>query len=937
MSKKPYIAHVCPHTHWDREWYSPFQTYRMRLVRLMDHLLDIMEQDPDFRLFNLDGQTIPLTDYLEIRPENETRLRNLISEGHIIVGPWFNLPDEFLVSGEAIIRNLQLGHQMASDYGSLNKVGYVPDMFGHISQMPQILRGFDLDTAFAWRGLSGDELKSELWWDAPDGSRVLLNKFPDYIGYSNACGLPPDLEEAVEELECIVRTQAARATTPHLLVMLGTDHLEPRADLAQLIQMANERSSLAIYRIASYEEYAEAVKAAVADGERQVVTGELRDTNRSRWGGGIVLPNTLSAHVYLKQQNVATQTLLERWVEPYATFLWLMGEPYPARYIQVAWTWLLENHPHDSICGTSVDHVHNQMETRFQWAQDIGETLMAEQFDSVVNRVDLSLLEEGEAAVALVNGLSWERDEAVTVDLDIPAALFASPQDGGEVSEIDYEEHHAAMFRQRRRQIWRRDIATPQPPLRGIRLRDLSSGEDIPAQIESYVHLPIERNLRHGPLALETVYRVRASFHPPAIPPMGYRMLGVRPSSTPVLHETPPPVNHLLENEHLRIVIEASGTLSLTEKASGQTFSGLAYFEDGGDAGDTYNYSPPIFDQVYTTLASRPRIRREAWGPALQRYAIEYDWQLPAGLTTDRQSRQEARVTCPLTLRVTLGAGMRRVKLDVAFENRAKDHRLRIIFPTGLRPALSQSDTPFDVVDHPLRMPPVDPQVWQEDPPVQMPATSFFDVRDPSAGVGLGILHVGLHEYEVAETGEAAVTLLRAVGSLGGGLFMQTMLTGAGPAIPTPGAQVQRSLTCELGLVPHEGDWAEAELWREAQALNIPIRSRSKAMPHPWLTGESERDDLPLQHSFLKLTGRNVVLSAVTQAQDGEALIVRVFNPSDRAESAHLKLNWPVERASLARLDEVVEDSLPVAGDGSIPFEVSPHRILTLKVWLARS
>src|SRR5579885_3318058 len=138
---------LVPHTHWDREWYQTFQQFRIRLVKTIDKLLDILDQDDQFTYFMLDGQTIVLDDYLEVQPEQEERLRRYIQAGRILVGPWYLQPDEFLVSGEALIRNLQIGLQRASQFGTPMRVGYVPDCFGHIAQLPQILQGCGIDSA----------------------------------------------------------------------------------------------------------------------------------------------------------------------------------------------------------------------------------------------------------------------------------------------------------------------------------------------------------------------------------------------------------------------------------------------------------------------------------------------------------------------------------------------------------------------------------------------------------------------------------------------------------------------------------------------------------------------------------------------------------------------------------------------------------------------
>jgi mannosylglycerate hydrolase len=187
--------HLISHTHWDREWYLPYQEFRLKLVLLIDRLLAILQADPNYRTFLLDGQTIVLDDYLELRPERAGELKELIQAGRLQIGPWHILPDEFLVSPEATIRNLLQGERTASRFGKRMPVGYIPDPFGHIAQMPQILLGFEIETACVQRGLADEPC--EFWWQAPDGSRVLMAYLRD--GYGNAAGLPVDQPERFVE------------------------------------------------------------------------------------------------------------------------------------------------------------------------------------------------------------------------------------------------------------------------------------------------------------------------------------------------------------------------------------------------------------------------------------------------------------------------------------------------------------------------------------------------------------------------------------------------------------------------------------------------------------------------------------------------------------------------------------------------------------------
>src|SRR5438105_15395170 len=230
---------IVPHTHWDREWYQTFQQFRIRLVKTVDKLLALLDQDPHFRFFMLDGQTIVLDDYLEVRPEQEARLQHFIRSGRILVGPWYLQPDEFLVSGESLIRNLQIGLQRAAEFGGGMRIGYVPDCFGHIAQLPQILQGFGIDNAVFWRGVGAEAHKSEFYWAAPDGTQVLVAHLADPLGYSNARLMPLEAEEFATRVKLLTAQILPRATTNTLLFMNGSDHLEPQDGLPETIEAAN--------------------------------------------------------------------------------------------------------------------------------------------------------------------------------------------------------------------------------------------------------------------------------------------------------------------------------------------------------------------------------------------------------------------------------------------------------------------------------------------------------------------------------------------------------------------------------------------------------------------------------------------------------------------------------------------------------------------------
>src|SRR5512138_2786487 len=282
-----FTIHLVSHTHWDREWYRTFQQFRLRLVHLVDGLLELLAADRAFRHFMLDGQTIVLDDYLRMRPEAEPVLRRYVQDGRILIGPWHVLPDMFLVGPEAHVRNLLEGDRQARRFGHKMRIGYMPDSFGHIGQMPQILRGFGIDNACLWRGL--DDQPTELWWQSPDGSRVLLHYLRD--SYSNGAGLNAGIPaQFTEQVRGAADSLAPHSAAGDLLVMYGTDHMEPAPETSQAVAFANERFKDYCIVQSTLPRYLAAVRTQVDGKELELPTvrGELRSSRRSHLLPGVL-------------------------------------------------------------------------------------------------------------------------------------------------------------------------------------------------------------------------------------------------------------------------------------------------------------------------------------------------------------------------------------------------------------------------------------------------------------------------------------------------------------------------------------------------------------------------------------------------------------------------------------------------------------------------
>ncbi|MBL8152634.1 MAG: hypothetical protein JNM70_00500 [Anaerolineae bacterium] len=923
-----YTLYVVPHTHWDREWYGSFQLFRTRLARLMNKLLALLERDPDYKTFNLDGQTIILEDYLEIHPEKRGLIEQFIRERRLLVGPWYILPDEFLSSGESLVHNLLLGGKIAEVFGHRMNVGYIPDTFGHIAQLPQILRGFGLDTAMHFRGLDIGGLKSELWWQSPDGSRVLLHHLSNIIGYSDSAALDANPQRAAYDLRALAYYKAERAVAPVLLALQGVDHNEAREDLTTILRVAEDTIEDVSFVHASLEDFWDALKAALDGVELQTVYGELRDVPRTPGGMNFLLYNVLSSRADNKLDNARALNALERWAEPWCALAWMQGvDAYPQGHLWTAWRWLLQNHPHDSLGGCSVDAVHRQMATRFEWATEIADSLAEERFRLIAKDLDLSAAGEDELALVVFNALPWDREEVISVDVDIPLhwlqkrAKAAMPT----AKPITLDSPYAEVMAQRTRAEWGFDAPSlPTTAFRGLWIRPLD-GEPIPVEIVSISDTPVAVALASGPRGIVDVRRVRIQFRA-VVPAYGYATYAVSLDAKPVHWNREARTPNLLQNEYLRVFIHPNGTFDVTDLASGQTYSGLGLLEDGGDNGDGYMYSPPPFDSVFTSLSASPSISLEGQGVGLQRARIRYSWMLPTRLDDARQRRLEEMSLCPVTVDLILRDGSRRLEMEVTIDNRIKDHRMRMLFPTDLADVdVAHSAMQFDVVTRPIAPVPIRPgDWWVEEPPQTFPQHGWMDIAD-EAGRGLCVISEGVCEFAVQKTAgrEVALTLLRAVGYLGARQDLTTIIGGAGPSFLTPEAQLQQSLTYRLALRPHPRSWQDDEVWRDALEFLTPPRSLT-VEAHPGRREPRER--------WLRVSGKNAVISAVKRAEDSEALMVRLYNPSDRATQAVLSLPVRLRSAGLADLQEVETGALAIQADGSVTVEIAPKKIVTVRL-----
>lgn len=906
MTKKR-TAHIISHTHWDREWYLPYEKHHVLLVKLMDTLLDTLEKDEEYRSFYLDGQTIILEDYLQVRPEKRAKIEKYIRDGRIFIGPWYILQDAFLTSSEANVRNMQIGHKDAEAYGTIAKVGYFPDTFGNIGQAPQLMRQSGIDNAVFGRGVKPTGFNntvsdsdyessfSELLWEGPDGSQVLGILFANW--YSNGNEIPAGEAEAKEYWDRKLADAEKYASTGQLLYMNGCDHQPIQRDLSEALRTARELYPDTEFIHSNFADYLESVNGAL-DRELSVVKGELRSQRTDGWS---TLVNTASARVYLKQMNQLGQAMLEKVAEPLAAYASLLGAEYPHHLFTYAWKTLMQNHPHDSICGCSVDEVHREMVTRFDKSRHVAEAIADDSKRWIASAVRTSGFSGyGGDALPLVvfNTTGWTRSGVVAVELDIRRVYF---REGFTLEEMNRQ--------MRELEISGRTLVAHDgtPVAFGVEDLGLQFGYDLP-----------DDQFRQPYMCR----RVRLTFEAVDIPALGLSAYAyVTGAAAPAQEASLLAGDRIMENDDIRVELADDGSLTVTEKQSGRVFRDLCVYEDSGDIGNEYMYKQPDGEQARTTKGLSASIELVENTPYRTAFRIVHEWEVPASADElferekqeavyfpQRKAQRVSRMV-PLTIEtvVSLTRNGKGVQVRTSFNNQAKDHRVRVLFPTDLEASTHQADAIFEVAVRNN-----EPAAEWQNPSNCQHQQAFADVTDESGEAGLTITNLGLNEYEILRDGRntIAVTLLRSVAELGDwGVF------------PTPEAQCLGEHQAEFMIIPHACGGVEAGAYAEAYQFQTP-----------WTTAQTDLHDgeIAPHGAPLAWEGRQLAFSSMKLDEASGDVMLRWFNLTP--EAAELKLSTPLLVCGIYKTTilEKRGERIDAGGSSRLELQTGPCEIVTL-------
>ncbi len=900
--------YVVSFTHWDREWYYSFETFRQMFVEIMDNIIKTLETDKEFKVFHLDGQTAQIGDYLEIKPYNRKRVQKLIKEKRLIIGPHYIQSDEYLASGEAQIRNLLIGFKDCREIGTKPmKIGFILDQFGHCSQIPQILNGFGIKRAALGRGIKDSpDLKNAFYWKSPDGSKCLTSFLNQW--YNNFQRAPKKPEDAISLLNKVIDGQKNKIIGKSVLLMNGVDHLDIQTELPKILKEIRENGYEHNLIHCNAEEFFSALENEMKSlSQKPQFTGELRNGNEFN-----ILSGTLSARIYLKQMNTIIGRKFEKVLEPIGSLADIFNpKTYPADSINYAWRLYIQNQPHDSICGCSIDETHYQMMSRFHRVRDVIKYNIVKIGESVAYQIKFDAEKNPNAEQILLfwNPTAHQSERTAEIVLEFPVLNENQAWQSIKIYPVD----------------------KPENPL-DIKILSIDK------IIRLYTHikrLPITAPVHQ--------YRIIADIS--GIPPLGYKAFivsregGLEPilKSVKEYHSE----EAVMENKNLKITIHNDGTFNIIEKNNGKVFENLHYFSDSGDEGHEYIYMPPANNEIIETKNKKAQIFCTEKNDLRQIFKIVHNLEIPEGADFVSGCRKPFKIKHTIETYLILEKNSKVLRIRTHILNQSKNHRLRAVFPILLNKEKCYAETPFDAVE----------RKSDNNSKTECsgePNSGFIAVKNNEKG--LAIITDGLQEYYYdGESKKLSVTLLRAVGSLG--QAPQPEMKEKIEDYNTYDSQCIGECISNYGIYVYNGNEGIEIIKKEADKFLNNLDSFVSLIHYDEFIKGTKREEfshnyfdpayeemfpykrnLPAEKSLIKIDNPAVIFSAFKRCEDSESeYILRVYNITGKPQETQIQLCKNIHSIYAADMAERPKSPIKF-NDDKIDLKLKPKQILTCRI-----
>ncbi|ALR90494.1 MULTISPECIES: mannosylglycerate hydrolase [Clostridium] len=866
-------VHIVPHMHWDREWYFSTEESRILLVNNMKEIMDMLENNPDYPYFVMDGQTAILEDYLAVKPQDKERIKKLVEEGKLIIGPWYTQTDEMVVGGESIVRNLLYGIKDCGEFGDYMKIGYLPDSFGQSAQMPQILNGFDIKHSMFWRGCSERKGtgKTEFNWTSDDGSEVVVQMLP--LGYAIGKYLPTDIDALKNRMEKYFPVLDRGATTEHEILPNGHDQMPVQKNIFDVIEKLKELYPDREFFLSRYENIFEQLE---KESNRDTISGEFLDGKYMR-----VHRSIFSTRMDIKAANARIESKITNILEPLASIAYSLGFEYHHGLIELIWKEIMKNHAHDSIGCCCSDKVHKEIMNRFLLAEEKVDRLIEFYKRKITDAISC---EKALDKLTIFNLMPYEREEIIRAQIITKMKSFEMVND--EDIKLDFQVIHK---------------------------------EEIDAGL-------IDRQIVHyGNYDPFMIYTIEFK---DVVPAMGYKTYLIKESEFMIEKEYEA-VNKI-DNDFYEIEVNENGTLKILDKKMNKTFDNVLLMENGGDEGDEYDFSPLVDEKLIfnTHVKAEYSIKKNKFNNEIK---ISYRLDVPKNI----ESRKNNNIDGYVDFNISINVPNDKARIDIVFDidNQACDHRIRTYIPTNIASKFSVSDNQFgyikrDVYDEAMDV--WEKEGWDERPDSIYPMLTFVGLSDEEHGVA--VLTNSTREFEIVgeKFDTIAITLFRSVGFLGKEEMVRRPGRPSGIKLPTPDSQLIGNITIDFAIATHEKSTLEANVANMAKQYLTPMVTYNK-MPYNAMKLNDSEVITPYSYSLLKQYDENLVLSVIKKAEKEEGLIIRMYNPNEYEESTNILFDRSIKEAVKANLNERKIEKINIE-DNSIKVKCRKNQVQTILI-----
>lgn len=840
-------------SHWDREWYKPFQGFRYDLVKMTSKLLGALEND-ELKVFTFDGQTVVLEDYLEIRPQDKERIAKLIKDGKLKVGPWYVMPDELLVSGESLIRNFLTGKHIAQSYGSSPwAYGYMNDIFGHIAQMPQILAGFGIKGAYLGRGVGAkDQNYTNFVWTSPDGTECFAYKGR----YASLLETYTQNKEDADAAEKLLNSE--RDKTDCVVMLYTHDHTtidDNAIDFQKYADGLSEKYEIieGLEHLADYVgEYKEELPHEYGE---LITTGERPEDFRS-------VTHSISSYYPIKRENDICEDILENKISPLLAAAKLKNIDFEPGFYDTAYKYLLKNQPHDSICGCSSEVVHENMFYRYSQVHSITEAITTDYKE----RVECRYEGKDKFDIKVMNFSLKKFDGVFVTDIEFDKSWESKMQDNARYQTIN-----------------------------SFLILD-ENGNELEYQILNIENNYIESIRPYVPNTDKYTVAVKGTLNA-----FGTTIFRIVPGKKKNNVRSVSDGELTAENEYIALSISNDGSVSITDKTNGKVYDGLNAFIDDGEVGNGWFAENPLSgNNVVSSKGAYSVIEVMKNGPLYKQFRVTKHMSIPKAAEYNTYRRSEERTDIKITTDIILRQGSRHVEFETVIDNNARDHRLRVEFPTGTEGNRYLASQAFTFIERGRGVTEkganfAEPEAYEKN------TSGIICVKNENCGLSF-IGKEGFHEIGVSKSGVITATMLRCFGRI---MFNQ---------IANEGAQLigKHKFRYAVSLETNLADLIETK----KQMMEIFTNVKS---------GCDENSE-----SLIELDG-DVAVSIVKPSEDGKGIIIRLYNPTNDSKTAALKFKFEAKNAAEVDLAENVLQKSEIFND-ELKMEIGPHKIKTVYV-----